>query len=232
MHFVALATTAVVILLAFGSPAHAALVRYDFTAEASSIFGVGNGANWPSLLEGGDSNRKLTGHFVVDTSLGSTEAYDSWAYGANSVLGFALRTPRLNGRTFVATASGEPPLNYSFSADFPGGPDELSLSAALTGPEHSRFSRLFLSDLQGTALNGLYPTGALSIELFEQRVLQIGVVSQDHADWRVVHATLTSVTATPVAVPEASALLLLGPTLAAWLASRRYPVSSRTPPRR
>jgi len=216
----ALAAAACISLFALASQAHAGLVRYDFTAEASTTFVVGDGVNWPSLLEGGDINRTLTGYFVVDTLLGSAEAYESWAYGPNSVLEFALSTPLLNGRRFTATDPSDQPLNFAFSADFPGGHDELSLRAALTGPGYTKFAQLFLGDIHGAALNGLYPTGAFNIELLEHRVFQIGVVSQDQTDWQIVDATLTSVTGTPVSVPEASTLLLLGPGLAGVLAMR------------
>jgi len=208
------------VFLITSSAVQAALLRYDFTAQASWVDAWGGGLFWPSLLVGGDTERTITGHFVVDTTLGSSSQSGPWyASGYDSIVDFQLRSPMLNGYRFAA-----PNASFSVSVDALGassGWDELYLEAPLTGPGQYAFASLHIFDFAGTGLNMLYQTGAIDLTPFDLRQIAIGVYGTDLLEHRTVRAELTSLTGTALSVPEASTLLLLGPAVAGLLAWRR-----------
>ena len=217
MHSPAFTTAAVVCLLALTSEASATLIRYDFTAVNSKVTVRRNAAAWPPLLEGGDKNRTITGYLVVDTSL--FLAFPTHASCFCGVVAFDLLSPKLNVQHFV-TADTDVNSFYGDTSFF----DQLHLGVGLSGAPISA-ARITLFDEQGTALDAPIPTGALDVSAFEQRHFSLTMsTGAPRGDFKVVHATLTSVAGSVVSVPdvpEPPPLLLLSTTMAALLALRR-----------
>jgi hypothetical protein len=208
-------------VLAVASDAGAELVKYHFEAQGSFVDAWGEGASWPSLLVGGDTDRTIVGSFVVDTALGSSSESRPWyASGYDSVVDFGLRSPALSGRRFASPVSS---VSISLDAfDGQGVWDELYLEVPIAGPRRYEFASLHLIDFDGLGFDALYQTGHIDLTAFEIGHILIGSIGDDITH-RTVRAELTSLTGTAISlpVPQPSAVCLIVPAVAGLLAWRR-----------